>query len=154
MPGYTGKNCHIEIDECESQPCINGNCVDEVNAYKCNCYPGYNGTNCENDIDYCYGVRCEHGGNCGEMNSTFACHCLPGFTGMLCETDINECEQNPCKFIDAKGKVTNNTCIQRSDLSAMRKYNFSVNETHYLNRYTKHIFYCIFILNHLKAHFE
>ena len=88
------------------------------------------------------------------MNSTFACHCLPGFTGMLCETDINECEQNPCKFIDAKGKVTNNTCIQRSDLSAMRKYNFSVNETHYLNRYTKHIFYCIFILNHLKAHFE
>lgn len=23
-PGYTGKNCEIEIDECASEPCMNG----------------------------------------------------------------------------------------------------------------------------------
>ena len=24
IPGYTGKNCDIEIDECEETPCLNG----------------------------------------------------------------------------------------------------------------------------------
>ena len=36
-----------DIDECESNPCINGDCDDLVNHYTCKCTPGYTGTNCE-----------------------------------------------------------------------------------------------------------
>lgn len=31
VPGIIGKNCEIDIDECESSPCKHGTCHDEVN---------------------------------------------------------------------------------------------------------------------------
>lgn len=36
-----------EIDECESSPCIQGNCTDQVNGYICECIPGFRGVNCD-----------------------------------------------------------------------------------------------------------
>jgi hypothetical protein len=53
-PGFTGRNCEIKINECESSPCgYNGKCVDLINAYKCLCFPGYTGINCMQNIDEC-----------------------------------------------------------------------------------------------------
>lgn len=49
-----GQNCEINIDECESNPCLNGaTCNDEINDFTCDCQPGFNGRLCEINIDEC-----------------------------------------------------------------------------------------------------
>jgi hypothetical protein len=47
LPGWTGINCDTDIDECFSEPCVNGSCTDLVNDYSCTCDPGWTGTNCD-----------------------------------------------------------------------------------------------------------
>lgn len=42
--GYEGHDCDIEIDECQSVPCLNNaTCVDEVGNFSCACALGYQG---------------------------------------------------------------------------------------------------------------
>lgn len=46
--GYTGADCAIKIDHCEISPCSNnGNCVNHVGNYTCDCHVPFAGRNCE-----------------------------------------------------------------------------------------------------------
>ncbi len=46
--GYTGNRCQTEINECASNPCMNGGvCTDLVNKYTCACNEPYYGHRCE-----------------------------------------------------------------------------------------------------------
>lgn len=58
---YTGLNCERSIDECLSNPCLNGGlCVDQHNSYSCDCLPGYYGDHCEMDVAVCEtGMSCK-----------------------------------------------------------------------------------------------
>ncbi|XP_072033313.1 uncharacterized protein [Amphiura filiformis] len=38
-------------DECHSDPCVNGYCIDEDAMYTCVCFLGYTGVNCETDVN-------------------------------------------------------------------------------------------------------
>lgn len=41
ISGYEGVFCHINTDECASQPCLNnGKCVDKINSFHCECPKG------------------------------------------------------------------------------------------------------------------
>ena len=40
-----------DIDECESGPCVNGDCVDGINHWECLCQPGWTGTACDIGMD-------------------------------------------------------------------------------------------------------
>jgi hypothetical protein len=75
FPGYTGKECEAEIDECEDATCPEGtNCVDEPNSFSC--VP----------VNDCTGVNCSGLGRCVDGVNSFRCICDPGYTGVICET--------------------------------------------------------------------
>ncbi|XP_072033451.1 uncharacterized protein [Amphiura filiformis] len=98
LPGYTGNHCQIDIDECESNPCVNGLCYQGVNSFLCSCSNGYEGTDCSIDTDECLSRPCANNATCSTNTpGSFMCTCKEGFTGILCETDIDDCYINPCE---------------------------------------------------------
>ena len=38
-----GPNCEINLDDCASNPCDSGTCLDKIDGYECVCAPGYTG---------------------------------------------------------------------------------------------------------------
>ena len=50
--GYSGTSCDVDIDECESNPCLHGNCTDEINHFNCTCNDGYEGPMCTIGWEY------------------------------------------------------------------------------------------------------
>lgn len=95
LSGYTGDHCEINIDDCDGALCIHGNCIDEVNSFRCECNTGFKGDYCETNIDDCNGVNCNHGVCVDKVNSA-ECKCTPGFTGEVCDVDIDDCEGVDC----------------------------------------------------------
>ena len=43
LPGYTGTQCEVDIDDCDGGNCAGDymTCVDGINTYYCQCQPGY-----------------------------------------------------------------------------------------------------------------
>uniref|UniRef100_A0A8B9ZPZ5 Sushi, nidogen and EGF like domains 1 n=1 Tax=Anas zonorhyncha TaxID=75864 RepID=A0A8B9ZPZ5_9AVES len=113
LAGFTGKRCHVDVDECLSHPCQNGaTCINGVNSFSCQCLPGFRGASCETEELLCETKVCQNGGTCQEANGTAACVCQPGYAGGDCETEVNECESSPClnggHCVDL---VDNYTCV-------------------------------------------
>ncbi|XP_078282273.1 LOW QUALITY PROTEIN: protein crumbs homolog 2a [Rhinoraja longicauda] len=98
LPGFTGTQCSVNINECESNPCpgLHVDCVEQVNGYSCRCSPGYEGENCTTEINECLANSCKNNGTCVDGIGNYTCDCQPGYTGVSCETDIDECASSPC----------------------------------------------------------
>ena len=45
--GMVGINCETNWDDCLSDPCVYGECLDMLNDYHCSCERGFSGTNCD-----------------------------------------------------------------------------------------------------------
>ena len=84
-PGYSGKDCEIDINECASQPCQNGGeCRDLVNAFECVCPVGYTGSQCEIDRDHCSPNPCRNSAQCFNTQTDYYCHCTAQWQGKNC----------------------------------------------------------------------
>uniref|UniRef100_A0AAX7VZY3 Neurogenic locus notch homolog protein 1 n=1 Tax=Astatotilapia calliptera TaxID=8154 RepID=A0AAX7VZY3_ASTCA len=116
--GWSGKNCDINNNECESNPCMNGGtCKDMTSGYVCTCRMGFTGQyllacvdelrlvsfepyrpNCQNNINECASNPCLNQGTstCQNTLGSYHCSCKPGFTGRNCENNIDDCKPNPC----------------------------------------------------------
>ena len=82
--------------ECFSQPCVNGQCVDDTNAYSCACDDGYTDVHCDTEIDECSSNPCNSFQRCVDAVNSFSCNCLDGYVGDDCSTEIDECSSYPC----------------------------------------------------------
>lgn len=75
---FSGWNCELEINECQSEQCLNGaTCQDYLNGFSCTCVPGFQGDFCEINVDECRSQPCQNGGQC-----------VDGINGYIYETLI------------------------------------------------------------------
>uniref|UniRef100_A0A8C9UBQ6 Notch receptor 3 n=1 Tax=Scleropages formosus TaxID=113540 RepID=A0A8C9UBQ6_SCLFO len=98
-PGFHGKNCRIDIDECQKPgQCLNGGaCVNKAGSYDCQCPAGYSGRSCEVSSLPCAPSQCLNGGTCRQTSErSYECTCLPGFVGHNCEVNVDDCPGHKC----------------------------------------------------------
>uniref|UniRef100_A0A670JLX9 Sushi, nidogen and EGF like domains 1 n=1 Tax=Podarcis muralis TaxID=64176 RepID=A0A670JLX9_PODMU len=77
-----------EIDECRSQPCLNGGlCKDRIATFLCLCKTGYTGHHCELEVDACESNPCRNGGDCENYSGSYLCNG---------STPSDPCFSNPC----------------------------------------------------------
>lgn len=97
VPGITGRNCEIDINECESSPCFSGTCRDGIGHYTCECDEGYEGERCDIDIDECEKYNpCVHG-TCIDKIANYYCDCDTLFGGKNCSVELLGCVDDPCR---------------------------------------------------------
>lgn len=79
--GYSGRHCETDINECYSDPCHYGTCIDGLASFSCQCKPGYTGRLCETNINECLSQPCRNGGTCQDRENAYICSCPKGTTG-------------------------------------------------------------------------
>ncbi|KAL9889128.1 cell polarity complex component crumbs isoform 1-T1 [Glossina fuscipes fuscipes] len=98
VPGVIGKNCEININECESSPCSkHGTCNDGIGSYTCECEPGFEGFHCEVNIDECERYQpCGDHGTCIDQTNDYECDCDMLYGGKNCSVLLTGCSEGPC----------------------------------------------------------
>ncbi|CAB3249782.1 unnamed protein product [Arctia plantaginis] len=96
LPGWAGPKCEDQIDECKSNPCLNGGiCIDVHADYMCACTFGYTGKSCEVQIEFCDENSCSNNALCVVEDGARVCYCVPDYHGERCELQYDECLLGP-----------------------------------------------------------
>uniref|UniRef100_A0A8C6NCJ8 Uncharacterized protein n=1 Tax=Melopsittacus undulatus TaxID=13146 RepID=A0A8C6NCJ8_MELUD len=101
--GVMGPDCSEDINECDSEPCLNGaTCYESVKQgqFVCICPPFYTGDFCHQRFSPCelpYNP-CINNSTClAQANGNPVCICKTGFEGTYCEINSDECISHPCQ---------------------------------------------------------
>ena len=98
---FEGTNCELEIDECLSQPCLNGaTCHDSLASFACSCAPGFLGDLCETNIDECVSQPCLNGGQCTDDANGYVFYSWVTLMGGAVSSSV--CRQECYKSLDCQ----------------------------------------------------
>lgn len=136
-----GYSCE-KINDCEedkTNKCgIHGECVDDINSYKCHCLDDYSGPKCEiapPEKDVCTENECKNKARCLPDESVtergYKCLCPAGWTGLLCEKSVNECQAESETDIHTKADVCS---AEGSCIDEHLSYSCNCNELRYGHR--------------------
>ncbi|XP_028837191.1 von Willebrand factor D and EGF domain-containing protein isoform X2 [Denticeps clupeoides] len=80
--GFHGDRCEENVDECLSNPCGTGSCVNNVDGFVCQCPVGLRGPMCEEDVNECERSPCFPGVQCVNSFGSYQCRdCPAGMEG-------------------------------------------------------------------------
>lgn len=99
-PGFEGRLCESNIDNCQPDPCHHGTCIDGIASYTCNCVPGYTGYRCENQLNECHSNPCQNGGKCVDLVNKYICQCQHGTSGTGKHFNLNCIRNKHLDFFD------------------------------------------------------
>ncbi|XP_057207892.1 von Willebrand factor D and EGF domain-containing protein isoform X1 [Triplophysa rosa] len=75
--GLEGPRCEMDLNECWSNPCLAGTCLDEISSFTCVCPKGLEGVICDVDVDECLSAPCYPGAACSNTVGSFVCGPCP-----------------------------------------------------------------------------
>ncbi|XP_035672714.1 von Willebrand factor D and EGF domain-containing protein-like isoform X2 [Branchiostoma floridae] len=99
--GFTGQMCDVDVDECLSNPCDHGVCINTIGGFQCHCEQYYTGPLCDQETP-CFSYRCPDNGTCADIPGAIQCTICPeGSSGdsSLCVViaiPLDPCSSNPC----------------------------------------------------------
>ncbi|KAJ8936905.1 hypothetical protein NQ318_010932 [Aromia moschata] len=96
VPGVTGQNCEINVNECESNPCPQRRLLRQSGRLPLRVRGGLRGESCDKDIDECVKYRPCVYGSCMDRVANYYCHCDAGYGGKNCSVPLIGCMSNPC----------------------------------------------------------
>lgn len=140
--GLTGKNCSIDVNECQNNEQIcknNGICNNTFGNFTCECSIGFTGRFCEKFVGFCNQNPCQNKAICREHETSYSCDCLKNFSGKNCELNLikicNENQQlidmgNGTKECQCLNGYTGFKCEKHIDFNINQIINSSVKNNH------------------------
>ena len=99
VPGFTALHCETNINDCASEPCAEGICVDGINQFTCNCSgSGFFGTRCQRKLGVCSEESCQEQEICVPPNvlkyNSFYCKSVDNIVSLSFPEGVDTADQH------------------------------------------------------------